>query len=151
MTLHELEVRCQKPHWRERGSLLARRFARPTALYVTWVLCRLPISANVVTVLALLVGWSAALLLAMPGTATFDLGVAVLWIWYLLDHVDGQVARLRGSQSVTGVYFDFMMHHLVHPPVAFGLGYGLARGTGDIDWTLAGAGFAFGIMALSLG
>src|SRR5437867_6805094 len=102
-TLRELETICQKPDWRERGSLLARRFARPAALYVTWLVCRWPISANVVTGVTLIVGWAAAAFLATPGF--FVPGVATLWIWYLLDHVDGQVARLRQSQSVTGVYF----------------------------------------------
>jgi hypothetical protein len=43
-----------------------------------------------------------------------------------------------------------MMHHLVHPAAAFALGYGLARQTGDLEWTLAGAAFALGVSVLSL-
>jgi hypothetical protein len=147
-TLRELELICQKPNWREQGSWLARRFARPIALNITWLIGRWPISANAVTASSLVVGLAAAVLIAVPGC--FPLGVAVLWAWYLLDHVDGQVARLRGSQSVTGIYFDFMMHHMVHPAVAFAMGYGLAVATGHLYWTLAGAAFALGTMALSL-
>jgi phosphatidylserine synthase len=117
-------------------------------LYVTWLVGRWPITANAVTAISLVVGGAAAILLAIPEYFVF--GVAGLWCWYLLDHVDGQIARLRRSQSITGVYFDYMMHHLVHPAVAFALGYGLAQSTLDVRWSLAGAGFAFGIMALSL-
>jgi hypothetical protein len=117
-------------------------------LYVTWLLGHWPISANVVTACALIVGWAAAACIATKGY--FVVGVAALWFWYLLDHVDGQLARLRGTHSLTGMYFDFMMHHLIHPAVAFALGYGTARCTDDLRWTLAGAGFAFGTMALSL-
>src|SRR5262245_57744010 len=147
-TLHDLQLICQKPRWREQGSLLARRFARPAALYVTWLVSELPISANVVTGCTLVVGWTAAAFVALPGF--FSIGVATLWLWYLLDHVDGQLARLHRSQSVTGVYFDFMMHHLVHPAVAFAIGYGLASSTNCLPWTLAGASFALGTIALSL-
>jgi hypothetical protein len=148
VTFRELETTCQKVDWRVRGSLLARRVARPAALYVTWLLCRWPISANAVTGVTLIVGWAAAAILAMPGC--FLSGVAALWLWYLLDHVDGQLARLRRTQSVTGVYFDYMMHHLVHPAIAFALGYGMACSTDDLRWSLAGASFAWGTMALSL-
>jgi phosphatidylserine synthase len=147
-TLHELQLICQKPQWREQGSLLARRFARPAALYITWLVSELPISANAVTGCTLVVGWTAAAFMALPGF--FGIGVATLWLWYLLDHVDGQLARLHSSQSVTGVYFDFMMHHLVHPAVAFAIGYGLASSTNCLPWTLAGASFALGTIALSL-
>jgi CDP-alcohol phosphatidyltransferase len=147
-TLHELQLICQKPQWREQGSLLARLFARPAALYITWLVSELPISANAVTGCTLVVGWTAAAFMALPGF--FGIGVATLWLWYLLDHVDGQLARLHSSQSVTGVYFDFMMHHLVHPAVAFAIGYGLASSTNCLPWTLAGASFALGTIALSL-
>jgi phosphatidylglycerophosphate synthase len=84
----------------------------------------------------------------MPGC--FPLGVATLWLWYLLDHVDGQLARLHNTQSVTGIYFDFMMHHLVHPAVAFAIGYGIASQTQYLPWTLGGAAFAFGLSTLSI-
>lgn len=147
-TLANLESICQKPNWRERGSLLARRFARPAALYLTWLLCRAPISANAVTSVALIVGWAAAICVATPGW--FAAGVLLLWLWYLLDHVDGQLARWRRAQSVTGIYLDFMMHHLVHPSLAFAVGYGIAQSSGEIAWTLAGASFALGTAALSL-
>ena len=30
---------------------------------------------------------------------------------FWLDHVDGQVARWRGTASLDGVYLDYLMHH----------------------------------------
>jgi phosphatidylglycerophosphate synthase len=149
-TLRELESVCQKPRWREVGSLLARRGARPAALYLTWLVVRWPVSANAVTALALVVGCVAAFLFAQPQPAAFVAGVVALHVWYLLDHVDGQVARYRRTESVTGLYFDFMMHHVVHPACAFALGYGVACRTGELTWTLAGAGFAIGLMLLAV-
>ena len=130
--------------------MLARRFARPLALYVTWLIVRLPMSANVVTAATLVAGLIAAALLGVGSTTSFVAGAIVLQLWYVLDHVDGQVARFRRSESVTGVYFDFMMHHIVHPAVAFAIGFGIAAQTGELSWTLAGAAFAIGLATLSL-
>ncbi|MBI3465839.1 MAG: CDP-alcohol phosphatidyltransferase family protein [Planctomycetes bacterium] len=149
-SLSDLEARCQKPHWREVGSLLARRLARPLALYLTWLVVRWPVSANAVTSLALLVGLASAGLLGVQSAGGFMAGVGLLLFWYLLDHVDGQVARYRRSQSVTGLYLDFMMHHVVHPACAFALGYRVAALTGEPAWTLAGAGFAMGLVILAV-
>ena len=149
-SLQELESVCQKPRWREVGSWLARRVARPAALYVTWFVVRVPLSANAVTAFTLVVGLTAAMLIGLGQRSLFLAGAAVLNFWYLLDHVDGQVARFHRRESVTGVYFDFMMHHVVHAAVAFSLGYGLARQSGELAWSLAGAALALGVTALSL-
>lgn len=149
-TLREIEAVCQKPQWREVGSLLARRVARPAAVYLTWLAVRWPITANMVTAATLVVGVAAAVLLGLGRAPWFVAGAIVLNLWYLLDHVDGQVARFRRSESVTGVYFDFMMHHIVHPVVAFSLGYAIATQTEELHWTLAGGAFAFGVTMLSL-
>lgn len=149
-TLRELERVCQKSNWRQVGSLPARRFARPIALYVTYLLVRWQISANTVTTVALLVGLAGCGLLACGSPGTFVAGVALLCLWYLIDHVDGQVARYRRAESVTGIYLDFVMHHLVHAAVGFGLGYGLAVHYGQLEWTLAGGTFAAGIVMIGL-
>jgi hypothetical protein len=149
-SLRELQDRCQKPHWREVGSLLARRLARPLAIHLTWLIVRFPVSANAITSVTLVVGLAAAALLGMQPVWAFVAGVLVLNLWYLLDHVDGQVARFRRTESVTGIYLDYMMHHAVHPACAFALGYRVASWTGNPVWTLAGAGFALGLVLLSV-
>ena len=44
-------------------------------------------------------------------SGTFVAGVALAHLSFWLDHVDGQVARWRGTASLDGVYFDYMMHN----------------------------------------
>lgn len=148
--VRELGAACQKPRWREVGSLLARSFARPAAVYMTWCALRMRVSPNVVTGAALFVGLGGAVLLGTSPASGFVFGVLVLHAWYLLDHVDGQVARFCRTETVTGVYFDFMMHHIVHAASGFALGYGVAVRTGQLGWALAGAALAIGMTALSL-
>ena len=57
-------------------------------------------------------------------------GVALAHLAFWLDHVDGQVARWRGTASLDGVYFDYLMHHAANLTLGFALGYGLAARIG---------------------
>ncbi|MBV8077796.1 MAG: CDP-alcohol phosphatidyltransferase family protein, partial [Planctomycetaceae bacterium] len=133
-TLAELRARVQKDRHREIGNWLARRVARPTAVFGTWMAVRLGLSAHQVTLAALLTNGAAALAIATGSRAGFLLGVALGHLAFWLDHVDGQVARWRGTSSLDGVYLDYLMHHAASLGLGFGLGYGLAERTGDPRW-----------------
>lgn len=149
-TLDQLRGRVQKDRHREIGNWLARRVARPSAVYGTWVAVRLGVSANQVTCAALL---STALGSVAIGTGTrpgFVVGVALIHLAFWLDHVDGQVARWRGTASLDGVYFDYLMHHAGNLLLGFALGYGLAAQTGRPLWSVAGFSIALGWAGLSL-
>ncbi|HEV3343185.1 MAG TPA: CDP-alcohol phosphatidyltransferase family protein [Pirellulales bacterium] len=149
-SLSELERRCQKPDFRRSGNWMARRISRPLALRLTWVLAPWRVSAHAVTGLALLVSLTAAACFGWGRPAGWLAG-AVLWqFWYLLDHVDGQIARLRGTSSLDGIQFDYLMHHVVNLVMPFGLGYGVWRASTHEGWLLAGFVFAVGILVLGL-
>jgi hypothetical protein len=77
-------------------------------------------------------------------------GVLLLHLGFWLDHVDGQVARWRGTSSLVGVYFDYLMHHLVNMTLGFALGYGICIRTGNQAWCLAGFAIAAGWTFLSI-
>jgi hypothetical protein len=149
-TLAALRATVQKDRHREIGNWLARRVARPTAVYGTWLAVRLGLSAHMVTLMAL--GTNAAAILAlMTGTpAGFITGVVLAHLAFWLDHVDGQVARWRGTASLEGAYFDYLMHHAANLGLGFGLGYGLAVQSGDVRWTASGFAIALGWSLLGL-
>jgi hypothetical protein len=91
------------------------------------------------------------MLALMSGSrAGFVAGAALAHVAFWLDHVDGQVARWRGTASLDGVYFDYLMHHAANLALGFGLGYGLAARTGEPRWAAAGFAIALGWAALSL-
>jgi hypothetical protein len=149
-TLAALRLRVQKGRHREIGNILARRYARPTAVYGTWLAVRLGLSANQVTLLALASSGAAAVAIGTGTRGGFVAGVLLLHLAFWLDHVDGQVARWRGTAGLDGVYFDYLMHHAANFGLGFGLGYGLAARTGDVRWAAAGFAIALGWAVLSL-
>jgi phosphatidylglycerophosphate synthase len=139
-----------KARHREIGSWLARHVGRPAAVYGTWLAVRVGITANQVTIAALMASAAAVVALATGTRAGFVAGVALAHFSFWLDHVDGQVARWRGTASLTGVYLDYLMHHATTLGLAFGLGYGLAERSGDLHWVAAGFASALGLAGLSL-
>jgi hypothetical protein len=149
-TLAELRARAHKGRHREVGNWLARRIGRPAAIYGCWLAVRLGLSAHQVTCLALAASLSAAGLIATGQRGLFVAGVALAQLAFWLDHVDGQVARWRGTARLDGVYFDYLLHHVANLALGFALGYGLAAQSGDLWWTLAGFAIAGGWMLLSL-
>ncbi|WP_169977848.1 CDP-alcohol phosphatidyltransferase family protein [Tautonia rosea] len=132
------------------GNILARRFARPTAIYGTWLAVRLGLSAHHVTVASLLAALAGAVGLAWGTLLGFLAGAVLGLLAFWLDRVDGQVARWRGSAGINGVYLDYMMHHAATMAQGFALGFGLAARTGTLGWAAAGALVSAGWMFLSL-
>lgn len=149
-TLADLRSRVHKDRHREIGNWLARRVGRPSAVYGTWLAVRLGLSANQVTLAALIANVAAAASLASGSRSGFVAGVLLAHLAFWLDHVDGQVARWRGTVSLDGVYFDYLMHHVAALSLGFCLGYGLAVRTGDPLWAAGGFVIALGWTVLSL-
>lgn len=149
-TLAALHARVQKKRHREIGNVLARRWARPTAVWGTWLAVRLGLSAHLVTLLALGTSLVSAFTIGWGTPTSFIVGVVLAFLAFWLDHVDGQVARWRRTASLDGVYLDYLMHHSIALTQGFALGYGLTNRTDDPRWTLAGFSIACGWALLSL-
>lgn len=149
-SLAELRARVHKDRHREIGNWLARNVARPTAVYGTWAAVRLGLSAHQVTLAALTASGAAAVGVASGSRVGFVAGVILAHLAFWLDRVDGQVARWRGTASLSGVYLDYLMHHAANLALGFALGYGLAGRTGDPRWAVAGFAIAAGWALLSL-
>src|SRR5580704_4600488 len=96
-TIAQLRAQVQKDRHREIGNWLARRVARPTAVYGCWLAIRLGLSAHQVTLLALGSWLLASLAIGTGDRTLFVIGVALAQVGFWLDHVDGQVARWRGT------------------------------------------------------
>lgn len=149
VTLSEIRLRGQKPRYRHVGNWLARYWARPTAIYGSWAALRLGISADVVTAAAGIAWLFEALTLGLGTPAAFITGVGLGYLGFWLDHVDGQVARVRGSERVDGIFFDFWIHTAHACLRGFGLGWGLFAMTRNPLAILAGMSAAFGWVMIS--
>ena len=122
-SLQELNKIVQKPDYKTQGNWMVRHILRDAALPITWLLLHTPVTANQVTLGSLAVGLLGVCLLAFPGAGFFLTACLLLQLWYLLDHVDGQIARYRGASGITGRFFDFVMHHVLHGTFFFSLGF----------------------------
>jgi len=125
---------------RKPNDLLWNRFvARPAAAVVLVPLQRTSITPNQVTLFTLLVFVVAAAIVGFCSTWTgLVVGVAVLEFAYVLDCVDGQLARLRGTSTPIGAHLDFLMDELKAFLLVAAVGVRLWRADGQVRWLLEG-------------
>ena len=100
-----------------------QRIARRAAA----LLARTPASPNGVTAASIVVGLTAALLLAR-GDAWIHLGAALFMVAVWMDHVDGELARQTRRTSTFGHYFDHVAAMTNYVSGFVGAGYGLRHG-----------------------
>ena len=149
LKLADLESRCQKPDHRRIGNLFARRVSRPLALRITWVMQPYGLSAHIVTLIAWTTGLVAAVSFGWGNPWGWFCGAALMQLWYLLDHVDGQLARLHGAASLDGAQLDYLMHHTMNLALPYGIGFGLFVATDGRLWLLVG--LIWGVALLLVG
>jgi len=123
-SIKELRKICQEPR-KFCDTWHGKNFARPISIYITVLFLKLRLSANFATGIFLLSGLAASFLLFCPNEFMVLLGALAFQLWYILDHVDGEVARYNKQTSLTGAYFDRISHYIVHPLLFFCLGAGL--------------------------
>lgn len=138
VTLKELREFKHRINPEERQGAYGYYFIRPLSLYVTYFALRLGLTANQVTVLQTLSGVAGAILLAFPAPLLRLLGVLLLQFGFVLDNVDGEVARFRKQVSVTGKFLDVVGHEIVIPFMFFGLGIGTYFQLGRFDAIIFG-------------
>jgi phosphatidylglycerophosphate synthase len=144
-SIAELRRICQADKLqRSRGLTRLNRFV---SIYATFVALALGVSANVLTVLSILAGLAGAVLLAWPAYQANLGGVTLLYVSFLLDQVDGEVARYHRT-TVTGAYLDEIRHVVIYASPVFALSVQLllARPSG----LMAAAGFAAAISLIIL-
>ena len=140
----EVRQRANAEHW------TASLYLRDVSPYLTWMLLKTSISANGVTGLMILVGWSTALSLLIPGIAGASLALVLGQLQMLVDCSDGEVARWRDQKSPAGIFLDKVGHYSTEAliPVVLGI-----RAAGwpfttpdDYAWTTAGFALALVIV-----
>ena len=149
-SLKELNKIVQKPHYRETGNWMVRRILRDAALPCTWLLLHTGVTAHQVTLAALLTGILGNVVLGFSGSGAFLTGALLLQLWYYLDHVDSQIARYRKTASLTGRFFDFLMHAVVHGLLYFFLGLHAYKTTGKLVFLFWGALTAFSMLTFNM-
>jgi hypothetical protein len=122
----------------------ARLFLRRFSFFITPVIAILPISPNMITVLSILTGITGAIFLMLPGVKNYYIGFSLIFTWYFLDVLDGDLARFKRKQSLKGVYIDILGHYVVNPLIFSSFGVYLALMFNNINYFALGfASFVF--------
>lgn len=121
----------------EDGPIVDRFVNRTISERISRRLVRWPVTPNQITAASLLLGLLGAWILRLDGAATSLLGLALFQCSVVLDHVDGEIARLRFQSSRLGKWLDNFSDHIVDLAVI-----------AAIAWRVAAGGSGAGVPAL---
>jgi phosphatidylglycerophosphate synthase len=131
----EVYRRTRKPK-----DILWNRFvARPLAAVLLVPLRATRITPNQITLATLVVFAAGAALLALgAGWRALVIATVVIEVSYVLDCVDGQLARLKGISSPVGAHLDFLMDELKAFLLIAAVGIRLWLASGRPWWLVEG-------------
>ena len=136
MSLPELRAIAQPPEY---SPAPTDRLYRLFSIYLSVPLARTGASPNGITLAWILIGLAGVAGVASGVWALAVAGALLLQLSYLLDFVDGEVARLTDRRSVTGGFLDLLGHGLLKPSLLLAAGAAAASATGSWLFLLAGA------------
>ena len=134
----EFSKKIEKDQTDLKADWYGRFFVWKISAPITYLLVRTPISANQVTVIQEIIGTIGAIMLAVPSIKIMLLGIFLIQFGFILDCVDGEVARYKGQSSVRGVFLDLIGHQIVIPFYIFFTSLGVFVRTGQIDALIVG-------------
>jgi phosphatidylglycerophosphate synthase len=119
----------------------------PVAARLVWLVAPYRwITPNLLTALATVLGLAAAACFAVPDRGALVAGALLFHLSFVVDCMDGKIARLNGTGSMFGAWFDFMFDRLRVIACAVTLMGGQYARTGDLTYLWA----ATGVVALDL-
>jgi len=123
------------------------RLNRKISIPMSRQLIKFPVTANMVTIFTLGVGFASGVFFARGGYWNTLLG-AFLCLWAsILDGCDGEVARLKLQESAFGCWLETVCDYLFYLILFVGMTLGLWRSSGSRMYLLCGAVLLFGAMA----
>ena len=116
----------------------AKYVVRPFSIYITKILLYTPITANQVSFLGMIVGICGAFAIGYGTFRSGVVGVILLQISYVLDCIDGEIARYHKQSSVNGIFIDFLGHRIVIPLIFLGTAFMIYMNTQNIYMLIVG-------------
>lgn len=159
-TIEELKKICQGTIHKDVSNVYMRYVCRPLSIRLTHFLLPTTVTADQVSQVMIGAGFFSAFVLALPWNFTFLLGALLLQLWYLIDCMDGEVARYRYYQktgrisidkrdtSLTGMYYDLINHYIMNFLVPSAIAVSVYFRGGGICAILAGMAAALGQVLL---
>jgi hypothetical protein len=115
-------------------------FVDPVACRVALVVAnRTRLTPNALTVLSLVLGMASAACFAADQLVA---GAVVFYLSFMIDCVDGKIARLKGTGTPFGLWLDYVGDRIRVVLCAGGLACGQYTLTGEVRWVFLGAAVA---------
>ena len=122
---------------KERDDFFTTFFVSTWSPYVVRVAARLRLTPTVVTMISVAFAVAAAVLFAVGGRPALVAGAVLLYLGFVLDCVDGQLARYTRNFSAWGGWLDTMADRAKEYVVYAGLGVGATQAGHRYGWALA--------------
>lgn len=103
----------------------ANSFCYPISPFVSIFCIRKKIKPNTVTLLMIICGVVAGLVLLLPSSLAKFSSFLLYYLWYTLDLSDGEVARFTQQFSKGGKYLDWSSHLICHSLFTMSMWYSL--------------------------
>ncbi|MEP6698160.1 MAG: CDP-alcohol phosphatidyltransferase family protein [Verrucomicrobiota bacterium] len=114
---------------------LARNFDRKFSRPLSFVFVHLGLTPNGATFITFLIGLTSAWLMTQTSHATMIAGAIVFWFASIFDGVDGEIARLKLTDSAWGEKLDTAVDQVTYLAVFAGIMIGAWRqGIGPLGW-----------------
>ena len=101
---------------------------------LTRLLLPLPIDPNLITTASLIAGIAAAWTLALGSHQSTLAGAMLFLVCYVLDNVDGEIARIKDQCTSFGAQYDTFVDWMVNAAFFIGLGWGAMARSGNEIW-----------------
>nr|WP_231921562.1 DUF5941 domain-containing protein [Micromonospora auratinigra] len=122
---------------KERDDFFTTFFVSTWSPYVAKAAARLGLGPTAVTMISVVFAVAAAVLFGVGGRAALVAGGILLYLGFVLDCVDGQLARYTRHFSAWGGWLDTMADRAKEYVVYAGLGYGATHAGFRYGWALA--------------
>lgn len=80
--------------------------------YITWILVKTSVTANFITIFGCITGLLGLLFVGFGNNVFIILGFILLYVYFLSDEIDGEVARYKKQVSIKGIYYDQVCHFI---------------------------------------
>jgi len=109
---------------------------RKVSIYLSVPLAKLSVTPNQITVVWILLGLAADVGVGFSQYWIRVAAAAIFQLSYILDYVDGEVARLQGRTSKRGLFLDLSGHCLIKTGIFLGVGYRVVASTGRLEYLI---------------
>jgi CDP-L-myo-inositol myo-inositolphosphotransferase len=120
--LREAERRLMRDQGsKTRDGPVSRHLNRPVSRWLSRYLVRTTVTPNQISLISWMLSCIAAGLMAMSGYLALAIGGALAQLASVIDGCDGEIARLKHSQSEFGGWFDAVLDRYADAVLLFGL------------------------------